>query len=93
MSEIDQSTKFFNTAVVSTKAPKLSNYSVRLNDLVQCKAFHSILKSIQEYAAEVGISEEQAAEEVVKTFREIDLVWEDYIYQEGLDKLKGQLSN
>ncbi len=93
MSGIDQSTKLFNTAVIATKIPKLSNYSTKLAEIVQSKQFHAILGAIREYAAEAGISEEQAAEEVVQTFRDIDRVWDDYIFQEGLDKLKGHLSN
>ena len=93
MSGIDQSTKLFNTAVIATKIPKLSNYSIKLSELVQGKPFQAILGAIREYAAQTGLSEEQAAEEVVQTFRDIDRVWDEYIFQEGLDKLKGHLSN
>ncbi len=93
MSGIDQSTKLFNTAVIATKIPKLSNYSSKLSELVQGKAFHCILSAIRDYAKEAGVPEEQAAEEIVQTFRDIDRVWDDYIFQEGLDKLKGHLSN
>jgi len=93
MSGTDQSTKLFNTAIIATKIPKVSNYSSRLNTLVQSKAFHAILNSIQKHAQEAGISEEQAAEEIVQTFREIDGIWNDYIFQEGLDKLRGHLNN
>lgn len=92
MSGIDQSTKLFNTAVIATKIPKLSNYSSKLSELVQSVAFQAILRAIQDYAQKQGISEEQAAEEIVQTFRDIDMVWDDYIFQEGLDKLKGHLS-
>jgi hypothetical protein len=93
MSGIDQSTKLFNTAIIATKIPKLSNYSSKLNDLVQSNAFRAILDAIQAHARASGVSEEQAAEELVQTFRDIDKVWDEYIFQEGLDKLKGHLSN
>lgn len=93
MSGIDQRTKLFNTAIIATKIPKFSNYSSKLNTLVQSKSFQAILTAIQEYAKASGLPEEQAAEEVVQTFREIDRVWDEYIFQEGLDKLKGHLSN
>jgi len=93
MSEIDQSTKLFNTAIVATKIPKLCNYSSQLSELVQSKSFHAILKAIQLHAETCGLSEEQAAEEVVQTFRDIDKIWDNYIFQEGLDKLKGHLNN
>jgi hypothetical protein len=92
MSGIDQSTKFFNTAIIATKIPKLANYSSKLSELVQSKSFQTILKAIREHAQQSGLSEEQAAEEIVQTFRDIDRVWDDYIFQEGLDKLKGHLS-
>lgn len=93
MSGMDQSTKFFNTAIIATKIPKVSNYSSRLNSLVQSKAFLAILSAIQKHAQDSGISEEQAAEEIVQTFREIDAIWNDYIFQEGLEKLRGHLNN
>ena len=93
MSDIDQSTKLFNTAIIATKIPKLTNYSVELGELVQSKSFHAILGAIREHAISSGISEERAAEEIVQTFRDIDRIWDSYIFQEGLDKLKGHLSN
>lgn len=93
MSGINQSTKLFNTAIIATKIPKLSNYSSQLNELVQSKAFQAILTAIRSHAESSGISEEQAAEEIVQTFRDIDRIWDDYIFQEGLDKLKGHLSS
>ncbi|MBI2605449.1 MAG: hypothetical protein HYW49_05140 [Deltaproteobacteria bacterium] len=95
MSEIGQSTKLFNTAVIATKIPKGSNstdeVSGLLHSLVQSAPFQAILKSIREHAALQGIPEAQAAEEIVRTFREIDNVWNEYIFQEGLDRLKAQL--
>lgn len=93
MSEVDSSTKHFNTAIIATKISKQTNYSANLNALVQSPAFHAILNAISEYAKSSGLTEEQAAESVVQTFREIDRLWNDYIFQEGLEKLKGQLSN
>lgn len=93
MSEVDQSTKLFNTAVIATKIPQLTDYSTQLSELVTSKAFQSILKSIREYSVAMGVPEEQAAEDVVQCFRTIDKIWDSYIFQEGLDKLKGHLSN
>lgn len=93
MSGHDQSTKLFNTAVIATKISKLSDYSSKLGELVQKPAFAAILESIANYARSTGVSEEAAAEEVIQTFREIDQVWDNYIFQEGLDKLRGHLTN
>lgn len=92
MSGIDQSTKLFNTAIIATKIPRLSDYSNQLGTLVQSPAFQAILKAIRDYAVAMNVSEEQAAEEIVQTFRDIDRIWDDYIFQEGLDKLKVHLS-
>ena len=89
----DHSTKLFNTAVISTKIPSQSNYSVKLSELVQSRAFRSILQAISIHAKNTGLSEEAAAEEVVQTFRDIDKIWDAYIFHEGLEKLKGHLSN
>ena len=88
MSEIDQSTKLFNTAVVATKALTTKNHSRQLNDLISSKAFHAIVQAIRYHAVATGIDEEQAAEEIVQTFRQIDTIWDEYIFQEGLDRLK-----
>ena len=59
---------------------------------VLSKSFQAILGAIREHAAANDIPEELAAEEIVQTFRDIDRVWDDYIFQEGLNKLKGHLS-
>jgi hypothetical protein len=93
MSGIDQSTKLFNTAIIATKIPKLTNYSLELNELVNSHAFQAILRAIREHAAGSGQPEDRAAEEIVQTFRDIDRIWDTYIFQEGLDKLKGHLGN
>jgi hypothetical protein len=93
MSGPDQSTKLFNTAIIATKIPTQNNYSAKLNELVHSRAFQSVLQSIRELARNSGISEELAAEEIIITFREIDKVWDSYIFHEGLEKLKGHLSN
>jgi hypothetical protein len=93
MSGIDPSTKYFNTALVSTKIPKRSNYSQRLNQLVQSEAYQQILKAVRAHAKESGLSEEAAAEEIILTFRELDEIFDKYIFQEGFEKLRGQLSS
>lgn len=95
MADIGLSTKLFNTAVIATKIPKglssAGEASCRLHGLVQSVPFQAILKAIREHATLQGISEAQAAEEIVQTFREIDGIWNEYIFQEGLDRLKAQL--
>ena len=89
MPEIDQSTKLFNTAVIATKIPKGDQSSARLNKVVGSAQFQAILKAVQIYSAENKVSEEIASEEIIRTFRELDEIWNDYIFQAGLSKLKG----
>lgn len=93
MSEVDRTTKLFNTAIIATKIPKLANYSLKLNELVTSPAFQAIVEAIQNYAVQSGLSEDESAEEIVQVFREIDRVWDDYIFQEGLSKLKSHLTS
>ena len=93
MSSADHQTKLFNTAIIATKVPKNTNYSTRLNALVKNRAFKTILKTIAAYAEETGMPQDQAAEEIVQTFREIDAIWDEYIFHEGLEKLKSHLNS
>ncbi len=37
------------------------------------------------------ITEKEAAEQMVETFRKMDKIWGEYIFQEGVDRLKKQL--
>ena len=89
MPEIDQSTKLFNTAVIATKIPKSEQGSARLNSVLGSAQFQAILKAVQLYSKENNVSEELACEEIIRTFRTIDEIWNDYIFQAGLSKLRG----
>ncbi len=93
MALADSTTKSFNTALIATKIPTLLNYSEKLELLLQSPPFQAILQAIRNYSIEAGVSEEQASEEIVKSFRDIDQIWDEYIFQEGLDKLRTHLSN
>ena len=61
--------------------------------MVQSDAYQHILKAVRAYAKETGISEEAAAEEIILTFRELDEIFDKYIFQEGFEKLRGHLSS
>jgi LPS sulfotransferase NodH len=58
---------------------------------METPAFGSILQSIQLLAGEQGISEIEAAREVIRTFRKMDQLWTEYLVAEGVERLK--LSN
>ncbi len=86
---IDELTRIFNTALVSTRAKNLRDSSAELYALLQAPAFRVILGSIRQLSAQQGISELEAAEKVIETFRRIDEIWSDCIFQEGVNQLKG----
>lgn len=91
MSEIEQRVRLLNTAVITTKIPQQPVNSTKLNAIVKSEAFSLILKCVQEFAKVKNIPEETAAAEIIQTFRNLDKVWDEYIFQEGLNQLKKQL--
>lgn len=52
--------------------------------------FRAILHAIREHARLQGLSDRQAAEQVIQTFRGIDQLWQSYLIQEGMDRLVGR---
>lgn len=88
---IDALARVFNTALVSTRAEPLRDFSTELFTLIQTPAFRAILTAIKQLALTQNLSEREAAESVISTFREVDRVWEDYIRQEGIDRVKHQI--
>lgn len=83
--------QIFNTALVSSRADSKPNSAGEIQTLMEAPAFASILQSIQLLAGEQGISEIEAAREVIRTFRKMDLLWTEYLVAEGVERLK--LSN
>lgn len=79
--------RVFSTALVSTQC-KRRNFAAELNEITQRPAFRAILNSVRQLAAATGTTEKQAAEEIVKAFRGLDEVWGQYVFQEGLEKLR-----
>jgi hypothetical protein len=46
--------------------------------------------AVRQLAVLEGISERQAAEQLAKTFRKMDNLWGDYVFAEGLDRVRGK---
>jgi hypothetical protein len=46
------------------------------------------LNAVRQLAAVQGITERQSAEVIIETFRNMDEVWSEYVYREGLDKIR-----
>jgi hypothetical protein len=80
-------TRVFNAAVLSTHTARGRDFATELYQLVGTPAFESILAAIRHLASTAGISEQQACEQVIQTFRKIDSVWKEYAFQEGYDVL------
>jgi len=85
----DDLSRIFNTALVSTQVGSKSDFSTELFELTERASFKAILSAVRQLARVQGIDERQAAEEVIQTFRKVDEIWEHYVFQEGLDRIRG----
>lgn len=85
---VDDLVRVFNTALVATRAGAIRDFSSELYQLVESPAFRAILTAIRQTARSQGLSEREAAEDVIQTFRKLDRLWGDYVFHEGLDRLK-----
>lgn len=84
----DDLTRVFNTALVATRAESIQDFSTELYTLLDSPAFKAILQAVRHLSRTQGISEKDAAESLIQSFRRIDKIWSDYVFQEGLDRLK-----
>ncbi len=85
---MDDLARLFNTALVSTRDQSARDWMGEIQRLMETPAFHSLLTSIRHLARSQGTSEVSAAEEMIRTVRALDSVWRDYVFQEGLDRIK-----
>ncbi len=83
--------QIFNTALVSSRADVDPGSASEIQSLMETPAFGAILQSIQLLAGDQGVSEIDAARDVIRTFRKMDLLWTEYLVAEGVERLK--LSN
>lgn len=81
--------RMLHTAVVSTHVAEKRDFSAELGELAESASCKVVLNAIHQLSCVQGISERQAAEEIVKTFRKLDEIWGDYVFREGLDRLRG----
>jgi len=88
-SSVDDLVRVFNTALVATKTETLRDFSSELYALIGTPAFRAILGAVRNYGRAEGLSDREAAESIIQTFRKMDRLWGDYVYQEGMDRLKG----
>ncbi len=91
MSNLEIAARHFNTAIITTKLPNSTDFTEQFKEISDSPAFHCILKAITTLAAEQNMSPEAAAEQVIQIFRKADKLWDNYIFYEGLEKLKSKL--
>ncbi|MCM2322887.1 MAG: hypothetical protein NDJ90_06460 [Oligoflexia bacterium] len=81
--------RVFNTALLSTRGQEEGALDLsELQGLLESAPLRAILNSIRQLARSNGISDRQAAEQVIRAFRRVDRIWMEYVFQEGLDRLK-----
>ena len=81
-------TKSFNTAVISSRDQSGRELSSELAELVRSAPFNSILHAVRSFAETAGLTEQEASQKIIETFRKVDAIWGQYLLQEGLDRLK-----
>ncbi len=85
---LDDLGRIFNTALLTTRSRTSSDWSGEIQRLMASQAFHSLLGSIRHLARSQGLSEASAAEEIIRTVRQLDSAWQEYVFHEGLERLK-----
>ena len=85
-----EAARMFNTILVSSRVRSKKDFSKELFDLTESTAFKAILNAAKQLSRVQGISERQAIEQVIQTFRRMDEVWGEYLFHEGVDRLRGQ---
>lgn len=88
-SNSDELIRVFNTALVGTQAGQSRDFSNEIFELMENPAFRAILGAVRQHARLQGLSERQAAEQIITTFRKMDRVWSEYVFHEGVERLKG----
>ena len=84
----DELARVFNTAMVASQAEAKRDLSAELQQLTGSVPFKAILNAVRQLASVQGITERQSAEAIIETFRKMDEVWSDYVFREGLDKIR-----
>jgi len=90
MSDDQQNTiQLLNTAIIMTKEKTIDpNYEERLAAVCNSPAMKILSETIVKLSDSQNITRDQAAMNLVKTIRELDLVWNDYLMIEGIEHVK-----
>ncbi len=79
----------FNTSILTTGTPTNRDRSLDLSEIMQSPEFASLLIAAQHLADSQGLTKEEATERLIKTFREIDAIWQQIVVARGLKALIG----
>ncbi len=85
----DSLARVFNAALVSTQIGTKRDFAAELHELMESTSFKAILTAIRHLSRIQNLTERQAAEQVLQTFRKMDALWGDYVFREGVDRLRG----
>ena len=77
--------RVFNTAMVNSRHSAAPDFYAELFALVETPALQAILESVRQLAVSQELTEAEAAEQIIQTFRKMDQIWSSYLYQEGKD--------
>jgi hypothetical protein len=78
--------------VIASKANRPSQMSSRYEKLSSSPAFAAIGEAVRLLSRTEGLTEQEAAKQILDAFRELDSIWDDYVYQEGLSLLRKNLT-
>lgn len=80
-----------NTAFVKTRAPSQGrDLAAELAQLSSTPACRAIFTATEALARQEGLTELEAAERLIETFRKLDALWGSYLHQEGLARLNSE---
>lgn len=84
---VEETVRILNSALIRTAADPTQDFSSDLLRVVDTPSFRAILSAVRSLAHCEKISETEAAEQLIRTFRDLDRIWRSYVYREGLDRL------
>jgi hypothetical protein len=89
LAPIEDLGRVFNTALLSSRSQSSRDWMGEIERLMETPAFRSLMSSIRHLARTQGTTEAAAAEEMIRTIRALDSAWSDYVFQEGLERIRG----
>ena len=64
------------------------DFAAELKSLTESTGFKAILSAVKQLSQVHGLTEKEAAEKIIETFKQMDQLWCEYVSQEGLEKIR-----